>query len=271
MGRKLFYKSFAIILFSAAVAFCLMVSAKPQTQQSPSAKPDDSLKGMPGMDMPDLDMGKAQGEVNPNPDAAKAATNAMDDDDMDDMDMTHMAMTDLRPANPADQKRADEIVAQLKPAIEKYKDYHLALDEGFKIFAPDFPQPVYHFTNNKYALKAIFKFDPTEPTSLLYRKNKDGSYTLVGAMYTARKRASEDDINERVPLSVARWHRHVNFCLPLRGTPASEWDLKKFGATGSINTQEACDAANGRFYPQVFGWMVHVYPYRADPAKVWAH
>jgi hypothetical protein len=38
---------------------------------------------------------------------------------------------------------------------------------------------------------------------------------------------------------------------------------------GSISTQETCDAAGGRFYPQIFGWMVHVYPFSA-PEKIFA-
>ena len=269
MGSKAIYKSLAMIALAVAFAFLASSSARP-TQSAPAMPSDDPMQNLPSMNMPGMDMSKSQGEMTENPDAAGAATNAMDDD-QDQMDMTHMYMTALRPPNPADQKKADDIVARLKPAIEKYKDYHVALDEGFKIFAPDFPQPVYHFTSGKYAWKAIFQFDPTEPTSLLYKKNKDGSYRLVGAMYTARKRATEDEINERIPLSVARWHKHVNFCLPARATPPSQWDLKKFGATGSINNEQACAAENGRFYPQVFGWMVHVYPYRSDPAKVWAH
>jgi hypothetical protein len=39
----------------------------------------------------------------------------------------HMFMTTPRPPNPADQQRAGEILAALRPAIEKYKDYHVAL------------------------------------------------------------------------------------------------------------------------------------------------
>jgi hypothetical protein len=39
---------------------------------------------------------------------------------------------------------------------------------------------------------------------------------------------------------------------------------------GSIATQEACDAANGRFQPVIFGWMVHVYPYEDSVDKVFA-
>ena len=40
-----------------------------------------------------------------------------------------------------------EFSQTLRPAIEKYKDYHVALNDGFKIFGPNVPQPRYHFTN----------------------------------------------------------------------------------------------------------------------------
>jgi hypothetical protein len=39
---------------------------------------------------------------------------------------------------------------------------------------------------------------------------------------------------------------------------------------GSINTREECEAAGGVFLPHVFGWMMHVYPYETDPAKIWS-
>jgi hypothetical protein len=158
----------------------------------------------------------------------------------------------------------------LRPAIEKYKDYRVALADGFKIFGPNVPQPQYHFTNYAYALEASFKFDPAHPTSLLYKKTSDG-YELVGAMYTDRKFATEDDLNARVPLSIARWHKHTNLCLPPRGTSLQQANFKEFGLKGSIATQEACEQAGGRWFPQIFGWMVHVYPYETDPAKIWAH
>ncbi len=68
-----------------------------------------------------------------------------------------------------------------------------------------------HFTNNSYAMENALGFNPAHPTSLLYEV--DGSnYKLIGAMYTAPKRLNEDDLDKRVPLSVAQWHAHVNFC-----------------------------------------------------------
>ncbi len=248
----------AIALMSAAAIFTIFpVSA--QTAQNPSANPNS----MPGMDMSDM-----QG-MQQNSDAAKAATSEMSDEDMKGMG-AHMHMTDLRPANAADQKRADEIVAELRPAIEKYKDYRVALADNFRIFGPNVPQPIYHFTNYRNAAVAGFKFDPARPTSLLYKKTAAG-YELVGAMYTAPRRYTEDQLNARVPLSVARWHEHVNLCLPPIGMRLQQVDFKEFGPTGSIATKASCDAAGGRWYPQIFGWMVHVYPFQTDPNKLWAH
>jgi len=183
----------------------------------------------------------------------------------------HMAYTKLRPANAADDKRANEIVATLKQALAKYQDYRVAEADGFKPFHPEIKDmKVVHFTKNWYGLKATFVFNPAEPTSLLYERTSDGGYKLIGAMYTDRKAATEDQLNDRVPLSVTRWHRHVNLCFPPKGADPAAVDWTKLGFNGSIATKEACDAAGGRFYPQVFGWMVHVYPWDPDPKLVWA-
>src|ERR1700722_4608937 len=183
----------------------------------------------------------------------------------------HMYMTTLRPTQPGDQQKADAIVTAAKKAMEPYRDYHKALADGYEIFLPNIPQPQYHFTKAEFGLAARQHFDPLKPTSLLYKKTPDGGYPLIGAMYTDRVDANEDELNTRVPLSVARWHQHVNFCK----APAGQKRLyfgpnAKFGLMGSINTREACDAAGGVFLPHVFGWMVHVYPYETDPNKIWS-
>ncbi|HTZ72539.1 MAG TPA: hypothetical protein VMB47_01335 [Candidatus Aquilonibacter sp.] len=248
----------AVISVSAVVGFA---SASPQSVQTvPVAQAP-----MAGIDMADM-----QGMQN-NTDASRAATQDMSDPDMSGPDMgLHMYMTDLRPANPADERRAAEILAELRPAIKKYEDYHVALADHYRIFGPKVVQPIYHFTNYRNAILAAFKFDPTRPTSLLYKKTPTG-YELVGAMYTAPRRFTETQIDARVPLSVARWHQHIDLCLPPFGTKLQDIDFHEFGPTGSIATQKACDAAGGRWYPQTFGWMVHVYPFEADPKKIWAH
>ncbi len=58
----------------------------------------------------------------------------------------HMYLTSLRPIQPGDKARADAIVALARQAMEPYQDYHKALADGYRIFLPNIPQPLYHFT-----------------------------------------------------------------------------------------------------------------------------
>jgi hypothetical protein len=259
----------ASILFGALFVVSVLLAAIPGhrapaaqsqgSQQSSGSQAQESQRmdhsSMPGMDMDDAKANEAH------------AVHDMTPGHMDAHSL-HMHMTAMRPSNPEDTARAREIAVQLRSGIEKYKDYHVALNEGYKIFHPDFPQPEYHFTNYKNGFLEAFSFDPSRPTSLLYKKTADG-YELVGAMYTMPKRATEEQLNERVPLSVAMWHLHTNLCMPPWGQRGSA-DMTKFGLHGSIATEEACDAAGGHFHPVVFGWMVHVYPYEDSLDKIFA-
>jgi hypothetical protein len=188
----------------------------------------------------------------------------------------HMSMTKLRPPQPGDKERAAAIVVAARKVADQYLDYRKALAEGYTIFMPNVPQHVYHFTLAENAIEAMRQFDASRPTSLLYEKipNKkpgdEGYYKLIGVMYTDRLRASEDELNNRVPLSVATWHLHTNLCMPAGGSIIDMTGPNpRFGLNGSITTKEACEAAGGRFQGNVFGWMVHVYPFETDPKKIW--
>ncbi|HEX6059063.1 MAG TPA: hypothetical protein VFZ11_08610 [Gemmatimonadaceae bacterium] len=185
----------------------------------------------------------------------------------------HLRLTPVRPPNAADSARAGALLATLRGAIERYRDVRVAEREGYRMFAPGLKnQRVYHFTHNGRAMREHFRFDPTQPTSLLYRRGESGELELLGAMYVAPKRASPDDLDARVPLSMARWHAHVNICLPRRGARHRWREMEdgrmRFGPAGAITTEAGCDAAGGRFHEQLFGWMVHVNVYSAD-GEVW--
>jgi hypothetical protein len=182
----------------------------------------------------------------------------------------HMRMTELRKPQPGDAAKAQQVVDEVRPALEKYRDYKVALAEGYRIFLPNVPQKMYHFTNYQYALGEAFRFDASKPTSLLYEKHGD-TYKLIGAMYTAPVAFGEETLNERIPLSVAQWHQHVNMCRPPKGQgPAMLSKNPRFGLTGSISTRQECEAAGGTFMPHVFGWMVHVYPWEKTPDEIWS-
>ncbi len=237
---------------------------------SSSSNPPSNANSMPGMNMGDG--GKAAPamsgmSMDNDADSSMHAMHSMEGH----MDMgPHMKMTALRAAKPGDADRAAQVVVAARKAADKYIDYHTALADGFKIFHPELPQKMYHFTNYGYAMEAAFRFNPEHPTSLLYEKH-GGDYKLIGVMYTAPKRLDEGQLDERVPLSVAQWHEHVNLCAAPEGRKIEYLaPHPQFGLQGSITTQAACDAAGGTFHPIVFNWMVHVYPFEKDQASIWS-
>jgi hypothetical protein len=256
----LFGALFLVSVLLAAIPGHRAPAAQSQGSQQSSGSQAQESQGMDHSSMPGMDMDDAKANE-------AHAVHDMTPGHMDAHSL-HMHMTAMRPSNPEDTARAKEIAVQLRSGIEKYKDYHVALNEGYKIFLPNIPQAEYHFTNYKNGFMEAFSFDPSRPTSLLYKKTADG-YELVGAMYTMPKRATEEQLNERVPLSVAMWHLHTNLCMPPWGQRGSA-DMTKFGLHGGITTEEACDAAGGHFHPVVFGWMVHVYPYEDSLDKIFA-
>jgi hypothetical protein len=266
------------VIFLAVL--CSFAYGQNQTQTPPtSGTPQSSQQSMPGMDMSHHDMSNMPASSSmkdmPDKDADSDAAHVMHSME-GHMDMgPHMKMTALRQPKPGDTARAQQVADAAKKVAEKYTDYHTALANGFEIFLPNVPQKMYHFTNYQYGREAFMHFNPEHPTSLLYEKHGD-NYKLVGVMYTAPKRFTEDDLDQRIPLSVAQWHEHVNFCRPPADmTPAEKWKGllgpdARFGLRGSINTKEACDAAGGTFIPVVFNWMVHLYPFEKDQASIWS-
>jgi len=217
---------------------------------------------MSGTDMSGHDMSSVNGEGN---------AHVMHSMEGRHMDMgPHMKMTALRELKPGDEERAQQVVEAARKVAGEYKDYKKALADGYKIFLPNLPQKQYHFTNYEYGFEAAFHFNPDHPTSLLYEKQGD-DYKLIGVMYTARKTASESDLDQRIPLSIAQWHAHVNLCLPPQDRKREALGPNgKFGLRGSITTQQECDLAGGRFMLQVCGWMVHVYPMEQKAEDIWS-
>ena len=211
--------------------------------------------------------------------AAAAAHEAMSGRMQDE---PHLHMTALAPPNAADSARAAALVVTMRQTLAKYKDVRVAEAEGFRQFLPGVKQPVYHFTSWINALQERWRFDPAKPTSLLYRQQPDGRFELVGAMYADSPRASEAELNARIPLSIARWHEHVNWCVPPRGGggggggATNRWREMRdgkpvFGPKSPIADATACAAVGGRFLPRIFGWMVHVNAFASDdPTVIWS-
>ncbi len=258
-----------IACLAAGLGMALAVAAAQQSS-------DHELSGMQmsGHNMSQMqgrDMSQMQDHDMSNMSDSEAGEHAMHAMEGGHMDMgPHMKMTTLRALQPGDEEKANKVVGAARKVAEKYQDYHAALNDGFKIFLPNLPQRQYHFTNYRYGFEAAFRFNPEHPTSLLYEKHGD-DYKLIGVMYTAPRRFTEDDLNQRIPLSIAQWHEHVNFCAPPRDRKKELFGPNaKFGLQGSISTEEECRANGGTFHPIIFNWMVHVYPLETETAKIWS-
>jgi hypothetical protein len=184
----------------------------------------------------------------------------------------HMRLTPAEPRRPGDVARAANIADAVRAAIEPFRDYHTAIAARFKPGHLEIPQKEYHFSNRDNFIAGLRGFDIGHPTSLLYEHTPDGGFRLIGAMYTDRRDAPDEELNQRIPLSMARWHQHIDLCLPPQGAgPRSMGGPHpQFGLHGSITTAAACSQAGGRFIAHLYGWMVHVYPYERDLGDVYA-
>jgi hypothetical protein len=186
----------------------------------------------------------------------------------------HLVLTPLRPSTAADTTRAAGLVTEMRTALAKYRDVHVAESDGFRQFLPGVKQPIYHFTNRTWAFEEMLRFNVAKPTSLLYREEAAGKFVLLGVMYTAPARASLEELDQRIPLAMARWHEHVNWCLPQAGQ-RERWRETRdgapvFGPQSPIASATACAAVGGRFLPRIFGWMVHVMAFESDdPNVIW--
>ena len=66
----------------------------------------------------------------------------------------------LRPANQTDEATAWDILRQLRQSLARYREYCVAIDDGYEPFLPNLQQPHYHFTRKWNGFKAAFSFDP---------------------------------------------------------------------------------------------------------------
>jgi hypothetical protein len=153
-------------------------------------------------------------------------------------------------------------VAAAKKAAERYCDYRRAQADGYTIFMPDQLQNVYHFIRASSSLADKQRFDPDQPPALLYTKidGPSPAYKLVGVMYMARYGATEEELNARIPLSIAHWHVHLNLCVPPR-LEQRNWLMgdPTFGLNGSIITGRLAErrvATSRHIYPG--GWYTSI-------------
>jgi hypothetical protein len=184
----------------------------------------------------------------------------------------HMQMSLKGKPQSGDEARAQRIVEAARSVLAHYSDVNTALRDGYKPFHPTgkVGEEV-HYTSYRYHRLEQRHVNYDHPGAILYQRTPAGMQA-VGVMYTAPQDSTPEQLNTVAPLSIATWHRHVDFCGGARSLPLSQQfgPDARFGPQGRIHTEEECQAAQGLWIPVVFGWMTHVYPNAKSPDGVWA-
>ena len=171
-----------------------------------------------------------------------------------DMHHPHMSLTPPRPGTAADTARAYGLVRDLRSAIAPYQTLSAALEAGYRAHRDSVSVPggkLLHVGRRPRLRDLQRGFDAAAPQSLLYRKTADGSMRLAGAMFVAPWSATAEDLHAIVPLSVARWHRHIGVCLVRGAYKDARLSLRH------TRTAEECEAAGG-WYRAETRYMLHV-------------
>ena len=181
----------------------------------------------------------------------------------------HTKMAEARATVEPDRLvHVQRLVTALRASLPRYRDVNAAIADGYQPAGESVPiGALKHFVNLDNVRVNWQHLDPERPMALLYRRTERG-YDLAGVMFTAPIASSMEELDRRVPLALGRWHSHRNVCQPKPGhVPLGKTEQRAFGFSGSINTEAACRSAGGVFFDNVFGWMVHVYPFETEIAK----
>lgn len=218
----------------------------------------------------------SQNEGTGTPDELRSTANAIAPKEPTAQDWarfaSHMEMTSQRPATHADSMRITALGDSIRRVIEKYRDVRVVRAAGYEPLVPDREFDEKHFSRYDLASKRLtLRID--DPPSLLYRKDSSNRFILVGAMYVVPGDYSQAALDSLVPLSLARWHKHINWCIP-RLNRQEDWTRRSngnliFGVFG-VDDRKSCSANNGVFKPDLAGWMVHALVFAGSDLKsVW--
>ncbi|GBD22877.1 hypothetical protein HRbin29_00523 [bacterium HR29] len=136
-------------------------------------------------------------------------------------------------------RAAAEFHARVVEATRKYEDIAQALAAGYVQITQDLPGIAAHFYHPAYARDGEL-MNPDKPETLLYTKRLDGTWRLVGVMFTG-ERVTETPPSYFGALDV--WHRHENLC---------------FLPGGRVSVAPNTAACSGLFVA-VTPWNLHVW------------
>ncbi|MBI5949712.1 MAG: hypothetical protein HY875_16360 [Chloroflexi bacterium] len=169
-----------------------------QVLEASGAHSDDTVAVVAGTGGPPAATGDAS---HPHPDAASATGDAMAEGN------AHTHGTEV-PVTPEQLAAAAAFYARVETSAAKFEDIRVAMASGYIQITQDLEGIAAHFANLKYNSDGNL-LDPERPEILLYSKRLDGTWKLLGFMFTSEK-VTELPPSFFGPLDA--WHRHENLC-----------------------------------------------------------
>ncbi|MBM3949482.1 MAG: hypothetical protein FJ312_09680 [SAR202 cluster bacterium] len=141
----------------------------------------------------------------------------------------------------------------LRRAMAEFRDIETAKSLGYVQTGGEVPNMGIHLASPARIRDG--KFDPSRPEMLLFGRDGDGGWKLVGASFILPTRLAGYDHPEGFTGPLDNWHVHYNQCNTEKGT---------FSAT-----REECEAHGGE-WSFSFGWMLHAYVEVDNPLGVFS-
>ena len=147
------------------------------------------------------------------------------------------------------------LVAQLdtvRTATEKFRDVDVALKAGYRQATEEVPNMGAHFVHPLRSLDG--KFDPARPEILLYVRDEEGEWELVGTSFVQSLLLAGFDHPQAFVGPLDNWHVHYELCTGPTFTSRSA-------------TQAECRKDGGVWVP-AYGWMIHAWVWVDNPLGV---
>lgn len=141
----------------------------------------------------------------------------------------------------------------LRQAMVEFRDMETAKALGYVQTGGEVPNMGIHLASPARIRDG--RFDPSRPEMLLFGRDGNGGWKLVGASFILPTRLAGYDHPDGFAGPLDNWHVHYNQCNTEKGT---------FSAT-----REACEAHGGE-WSFSFGWMLHAYVEVDNPLGVFS-
>lgn len=158
---------------------------------------------------------------------------------------------------PMTYEQVEILISQLdriKSATERYRNFDLARINGYKQSTEQIPNMGAHFLNTSLVIDGVF--DPEKPEILLYAKNDEDDWELVGISFVQPADLVGFEHPEIFEGPLDNWHVHYELCTGDKIRSHS-------------STEQECIDDGGDWVP-AYGWMIHAWVWVDNPMGVFS-